>query len=128
LRIPGRREPQFRFPHQWKVVYRDDIDLVIVGAEHSESIDLPAIILTLAASMILRGRYCKNDCPMIQLARLALDTREPSVLLNDQVVPQIITKRHQDLVTTLEQCRHYLRLSDISYRLAVPETLYRSVH
>ena len=128
LRVPGRHEPQLRFPYQRKVVYRDDIDLFVIGAEHSKSINLPAIILTLAATVILRGRYRKNDCTTIQLAGLALDPRKSSVLLNNQVVPKIITKRHQDLVTTLEQSRHYLRLGDISYRFAVPETLYRSVH
>jgi len=128
LRVPGRHEPQLRFSYQRKVVYRDNIDLFVIGAEHPESIDLPAIILTLAAPVILRGRYRKNDRTTIQFAGLALDPRKPSVFLNYQVVPKIITKRHQDLLAMLEQSRHYLRLGDISYRFAIPETLYGSVH
>jgi len=128
LRIPGCRKPQFRLPNQRKIVYRDDIDLFVIGAEYSESIDLPTIRLTLATAVILRGRYRKNDRTTIQFAGLALDPRKPSVLLNNQVVPKVVTKRHQDFVTTLKQSRHYLRLGNISYRFAIPETLYRSVH
>ena len=128
LRIPGRRKPQFRLPHQRKVIYRNYIDLFVIGAEHPKSVDLSSIILALPSPVILRRRDSKYDRTAIHLAGLALNPRKPSVLLNNQVVPKIITKRHQDLVTTLEQSRHYLRLGDISYRFAVPETLYRSVH
>jgi len=114
------REPQLRFPHQWKVVYRNYIDFFVFGAEYSEGVDLPSIILALTSPMILRGCHRKNDGSMSYLACLALNAAKPSVVFNNQIVPKIVTKRHQNLLPTLKQSRHDLRLCDISYRFAIP--------
>jgi hypothetical protein len=78
--------------------------------------------------MILRRRHRKNDGSTTYVPGLALNSRKPSVLLDNQIVPKVIAKRHQNLLTTLEQCRHYLRLCDISYRFAIPEMPDRSIH
>lgn len=48
------------------------------------------------------------------------------MLLNNQIVPEVVTERRQDFLPTPDQSRHYLRLRDITYRFT--ELANRSIH
>jgi len=75
------------------VVGRDYIGLPITGAKYAERLDLAAIGLTFAATMILGRGYGEHDGSSTNGTGLALNSSESPALLNHKVVAGIVAER-----------------------------------
>src|SRR5438128_12311734 len=87
-----------------------------------------SLVHTPAASVMLRRRHQEDNRSTIYLPGLALDAGKPTVLFDNEIVPDVVAKRRQNLLPAHQQSRHYLRLRDISYRFAIPEMPDWSIH